>query len=117
MREKSRKEIRDAKFYILIDEALDESHMKKITIILRLVDCSDFVPEHLFYIILVDKTIIAILKKEICKSLITHNLEVKNTQGQGITMLVICMEIGWDYCIKKSLQLHIMFVIFLIGSN
>jgi hypothetical protein len=40
-----REEIGDVKFYILIDEAEDESKMEKITIILRFVDTDGCIVE------------------------------------------------------------------------
>ena len=39
VRNKIRKELRDSKFCILIDEALDEFDKEQIAIILRYVDC------------------------------------------------------------------------------
>jgi hypothetical protein len=45
------KEIGVVKFCILVDEALDESKMEQMTIILRFVDKDDFIRERLFGIV------------------------------------------------------------------
>ena len=43
-----REEVEDAKFCILVDEAVDESNKEQMTIILRYVDSKGFVREHFF---------------------------------------------------------------------
>ena len=49
-------EIRDAKFCILVDEALDESNKEQMAIILRFVDLDGFVRERFFQVMGVDDT-------------------------------------------------------------
>jgi hypothetical protein len=77
------KEIRDAKFCILIDEARDESKKEQMAIILRFVDKDGSIRERFFDIIHVKDTIASTLEKEICGVLSRNNLLVENIQGQG----------------------------------
>ncbi|ESR36738.1 hypothetical protein CICLE_v10029872mg, partial [Citrus x clementina] len=62
VRHKIREEVGDAKFCIIIDEALDESHKEQMAIILRYA---------------------LTLKSEICNVLAQYNLLVENLRGQG----------------------------------
>lgn len=48
VRSKIRVEVEDAKFCILVDEAVDESHKSQMDIVLRYVDCDGFVRERFF---------------------------------------------------------------------
>ena len=41
-----REEVGNAKFCILVDEAVDESHKEQMAIILKFVDCDGVVREH-----------------------------------------------------------------------
>ncbi|KDO39057.1 hypothetical protein CISIN_1g043240mg, partial [Citrus sinensis] len=70
---KIREEVGDAKFCIIVDEALDESHKEQMAIILRYVDCDGFIREHFFEIV----------NNEICNVLSQYNLLVENLRGQG----------------------------------
>ena len=73
----------DAKFCIIVDEALDESHKEQMAIILRYVDCDGFIRERFFEIVNVDETKALTLKNEICNVLAQYNLLVENLRGQG----------------------------------
>ncbi|XP_052288934.1 uncharacterized protein LOC102623386 isoform X2 [Citrus sinensis] len=83
VRYKIREEIGDAKFCILVDEALDESHKEQMAIILRFVDCDGFIRERFFEVVNVDDTKASTLKNEICNVLVRYNLLVENLRGQG----------------------------------
>ena len=48
VRNKIREEIGDAKFCILVDEALDEYNREQMAIVLRFVNRDGFVQEHFF---------------------------------------------------------------------
>jgi hypothetical protein len=74
MRDMIRKEIRDAKFCILIDETRHESKREKMAIILRFVDKYSFIIERFFPVVHVNDTILATLKKNICVVLSRYNL-------------------------------------------
>ncbi|XP_052178763.1 uncharacterized protein LOC127792338 [Diospyros lotus] len=76
-------EIGDAKFCILVDEAVDESHKEQMAIVLRYVDGDLFVRERFFEVVGVKDTNALTLKKEICIVLNQYNLLVTNLQGQG----------------------------------
>jgi hypothetical protein len=82
VRNKIREEIGDAKFCILVDEALDESNREQMAIVLRFVNRDGFVQECFFYVVGVDETSAKTLKKRICNVLTRHNLQVENTRGQ-----------------------------------
>ena len=56
VRNKIREEVGDAKFCILVDEALDESNKEQMAIILRFVDLDGFVRERFFQVMGVDDT-------------------------------------------------------------
>jgi hypothetical protein len=73
-----RKEIRDVKFCILVDEAWDESKMEQMTIILRFVDKDDFIQERFFHSVHVKDTIALTLKKKICDILSCNDLKIEN---------------------------------------
>ena len=80
--QKIREEIRDAKFYILINKSQDEYKKEQIAIILGYVDCDRFVRERFFEVVNVKETSASTLKKEICKVLTRYNLLVEDLQGQ-----------------------------------
>ena len=82
MQHKIRLEIRDAKFFIFVDKALDESHKEQMDIILRYVDCNGFIRERFFEVVNVDDTNTLTLKNEICNVLARYNLLVENLRGQ-----------------------------------
>ena len=83
VRNKIREEIGDAKFCILVDEALDKSNREQMAIVLRFVNCDGFVQECFFDVVGVDETSAKTLKKGICNVLTRHNLQVENMWGQG----------------------------------
>ena len=64
MRNKIREEIWDAKFCMLIDEALDEFNKEQMTITFRFVNHDRFVQERFFDVVGVDKTSAQTFKKE-----------------------------------------------------
>ncbi|XP_059428463.1 uncharacterized protein LOC132162216 [Corylus avellana] len=78
-----KKEIRDAKFCILVDEARDESKREQMATILRFVDKDGFIRERFFHIVHVKDTSASTLKKEICVVLSRYNLQIVNIRGQG----------------------------------
>ena len=78
-----RKEIRDAKFCILVDETQDESKREQMTIILRFIDKNGFIKECFFHVVHVRDTTALTLKKEICGVLSRYNLHIENIRGQG----------------------------------
>ncbi|KAL5750564.1 hypothetical protein ACOSP7_025167 [Xanthoceras sorbifolium] len=83
VRAKIREEVGDAKFCILVDEAVNESNKEQVAIILRYVDLKGFVRERFFQVISVADTNSSTLKKEICNILMRYNLSVENLRGQG----------------------------------
>ncbi|XP_059436118.1 uncharacterized protein LOC132169045 [Corylus avellana] len=83
VRDAIRKEIGDAKFCILVDEARDESKREQMAIILRFVDKDGFIRERFFHIVHVKDTSASTLKKEICVVLSRYNLQIENIRGQG----------------------------------
>ncbi|KAH9667988.1 TTF-type domain-containing protein [Citrus sinensis] len=93
VRYKIREEIGDAKFCILVDEALDESHKKQMAIIVRFVDCDGFIRECFFEVVNVDDTKASTLKNEICNVLAQYNLLVENLKGQGYEELIASEEL------------------------
>ncbi|XP_050258909.1 uncharacterized protein LOC126703892 [Quercus robur] len=77
------REIGDAKFCILVDEARDESKREQMTIILRFVDKNCFIKERFFHVVHVRDTTMLTLKNEICAVLSRYNLHIENIRGQG----------------------------------
>ncbi|XP_073119827.1 uncharacterized protein [Henckelia pumila] len=65
LRDKIHEEIGDAKFCILVDEALDESNREQMAVILRYVDRNGFIRERFFEVVNVENTNALTLKKEI----------------------------------------------------
>ncbi|PRQ22642.1 putative ribonuclease H-like domain-containing protein [Rosa chinensis] len=83
VRTKIREEVGDAKFCILVDEAVDASNKEQMAIILRFVDCYGFIRERFFKVISVVDTCSQTLKNEISKVLAQYDLQVENMRGQG----------------------------------
>ncbi|XP_075521547.1 uncharacterized protein LOC142554755 [Primulina tabacum] len=83
VRAKIRKEIGDAKFCILVDEARDASNKEQMAIVLRFVDTEGFLRERFFAIVHVTDTTVATLKKEISDALGRYDLHIHNMRGQG----------------------------------
>ncbi|XP_042379971.1 zinc finger MYM-type protein 1-like [Zingiber officinale] len=83
MRIKIRDEVGDAKFCILVDEAVDKSHRSQMAIVLRYLDCDGFVRERFFELVGVDDTNALTLKTHICNILTQHKLLIENMRGQG----------------------------------
>ncbi|XP_062161851.1 uncharacterized protein LOC133868851 [Alnus glutinosa] len=83
VRDVIRKEIGDAKFCILVDEARDESKREQMAIILRFVDKDGFIRERFFHIVHVKDTTALTLKKKICDVLSCNDLKIQNIRGQG----------------------------------
>ncbi|KAK1387505.1 DUF4371 domain-containing protein [Heracleum sosnowskyi] len=78
IRNQIRREVRDAKFCILVDESLDISHKEQMAIILRFVDEEGYVRERFFEIVSVKDTTSINLKEQICLVLSTNKLQVQN---------------------------------------
>ncbi|CAL2265735.1 unnamed protein product [Prunus armeniaca] len=70
------------KYYILVDESLDESGKEQMAIILRFVDCDGFIRKHFFNIVSVVDTDALTLKQEICKVLDNNGILVENMCSQ-----------------------------------
>ncbi|XP_029149722.1 uncharacterized protein [Arachis hypogaea] len=83
VRNSIRKDIGNAKFCIIIDEAHDESKKEQMTIVLRFVDVDGFVRERFFDLAHVSDTSALTLKKELVSMLSIYNLQIKNIRGQG----------------------------------
>ncbi|GKV30692.1 hypothetical protein SLEP1_g39478 [Rubroshorea leprosula] len=77
------KEIGDAKFCLIVDEARDESKREQMSIVVRFVDKDGFVKERLLDVVHVRETNALTLKQEICFVLSHHNLSIQNVRGQG----------------------------------
>ena len=82
MQKNIRDEIGYAKFYIIVDEARDESKREQMAIVLRFVDNEGFIREWFFDLIHVQKTTSSTLKKEIYDVLSRHNLRIEDIRGQ-----------------------------------
>ncbi|KAK1387888.1 TTF-type domain-containing protein [Heracleum sosnowskyi] len=78
-----RNEIRDSKFCILVDEALDASQKEQMAIVLRFVDVYGVIRERFFDIVNVFDTTSLTLKKELSDVLTRNNLNIQNMRGQG----------------------------------
>ena len=78
-----RKEIGDAKFCIIVDEARDESVREQMAVVLIFVDRDGFVRERFFGVVHVFDTVALTLKKEIYSLLSRYNLDIQNIRGQG----------------------------------
>ncbi|CAJ2631158.1 uncharacterized protein LOC123910641 [Trifolium pratense] len=73
-----RKEIGNAKFCLLVDEARDESKREQMALVIRFVDKNGFVQERFLDIIHVDDTTSSTLKQEVCSTLSRLNLDIQN---------------------------------------
>ena len=91
-----KKEIGDAKFCILVDEAQYESKREQITIILRFVDKYGVTREPFLHIVHVKDTIVSTLKNDMCCS---FSLQPPNWIFETIDIMqvVICMVNGMGY--------------------
>ncbi|XP_024042864.1 zinc finger MYM-type protein 1 [Citrus clementina] len=78
-----REEIRDAKFYLIVDESRDESKKEHMAVVLRFVDKDGFVREPFFGLVHVSNTSVVTLKDGIHSLLSHNNLNIQNIRGQG----------------------------------
>ncbi|XP_062158828.1 uncharacterized protein LOC133866325 [Alnus glutinosa] len=83
VKETIRKEIGNAKFCIIVDEARDESMKEQMAIVLRFVDKDGFVRERFFGLVHVFNTAAATLQNGIYFVLSQHKLAIENIRGQG----------------------------------
>ncbi|XP_062161838.1 uncharacterized protein LOC133868836 [Alnus glutinosa] len=83
VKEAIRKEISNAKFCIMVDEARDESMKEQMAIVLRFVDKDGFVRERFFGLVHVANTAALTLQKGIYFVLSQHKLAIENIRGQG----------------------------------
>ncbi|QHO24342.1 zinc finger MYM-type protein 1-like [Arachis ipaensis] len=83
VRNSIRKDIGDAKFCIIIDEACDESKKEQMAIVLRFFNVDGFVRERFFDLVHVSDTSALTLKKELVFVLSIYNLQIENIRGQG----------------------------------
>jgi ribosomal protein L22 len=83
VKEAIRKEIGNAKFCIMDDEARDESMKEQMAIVLRFVDKDGFVRERFFGLVHVANTTAPTLQKGIYFVLSQHKLAIENIRGQG----------------------------------
>jgi hypothetical protein len=75
--------IGNSKFYIIINEARDESKREQIAIILRFVNKDGFIQERFFDIVHVKDTSASTLKDSISYVLSQNGLNIQNIRGQG----------------------------------
>ena len=119
MRNKIHKEIGDAKFCILVNEALDKSNREPMAIVLRFVNRDGFVQERFFDVVSVDETSVKTLKKGICNVLTRHNLQIENMRGQaydGASNMGGARN-GLQALFLKDCHMHIMYIVLLINYN
>ena len=119
MRNKISEEIRDAKFCILVDEALDKSNREPMAIVLRFVNRDGFVQERFFDVVSVDETSVKTLKKGICNVLTRHNLQIENMRGQaydGASNMGGARN-GLQALFLKDCHMHIMYIVLLMNYN
>ncbi|XP_065617077.1 uncharacterized protein LOC112015301 [Quercus suber] len=76
-------EIGVAIFFILVDEARDESKKEKMALILRFVDKDGFICERFFDLVRVKDTTSLTLRDGIFKALSHHELVIQNIRSQG----------------------------------
>ena len=114
-----RKEIGNAKFCILVDEARDELKREQMTIILWFVDKEDFINEYFFHVVYGRDITALILKKKIFVVISLYNLHIKIIEVKDMMELVICVVNGMDYklCSLKISHMLIIYIAWLKGCN
>jgi hypothetical protein len=85
-----RDEIGSAKFYLIIDEACDESMNEQMVIVLRFVDKNDFVRKRFFELVHVSDTTTLTLKNVYILYYLNINLTCKIFEGMNMMVQVIC---------------------------
>ncbi|XP_050379601.1 uncharacterized protein LOC126796928 [Argentina anserina] len=120
VRQMIREEVGNAKFCILVDEAVDVSGKEQISIVLRFVDRCGLIRERFFKIVSEPETTSLTLKLAIVKFLGMFNLQVENIRGQGYDgannmsgiwnglqalFLEDCLYAYYIHCFAHSLQL------------
>ncbi|XP_026430949.1 zinc finger MYM-type protein 1-like [Papaver somniferum] len=83
VREKIRKDIENAKFFILVDESKDNSGTEQMAIVVRYVDKEGNVKERFFDVQRVDNVCSLTLKNGSMNVLTRFDLQVQNLRGQG----------------------------------
>ncbi|KAK2649818.1 hypothetical protein Ddye_017307 [Dipteronia dyeriana] len=116
---KIHEEIGDAKFYVLIDEAIDEFNKEQMTIILRYVYYKEFVRQSFFQVESVNDTNASNLKKEICYVLVRYDLSSENLRGQGYDGASNMRVSGMVYkhYFSKIVHMHITYITLHIDFN
>jgi len=97
MRDMIRKEIRDAKFCILIDETRHESKREKMAIILRFVDKYSFIIERFFPVVHVNDTTASTLKKKYVLFFLVTTFKLRIFEVKDMMEVVICVVNGMGY--------------------
>ncbi|WJX54128.1 hypothetical protein P8452_40048 [Trifolium repens] len=80
VKNRTREEIGDSKFCIVVDGVWDEL---LLALVLRFVDKNGFIQERFFDIVDLKEVTPLALKEEVCAILSRHNLDVSNIRGQG----------------------------------
>ena len=80
---KTREDIGDSKFCIIVVESRDESKREQMTLVLGFVDNDGFIQERFFYLSHVKDTTALTLKNEIYAILSCHYIDIQNIRGQG----------------------------------
>jgi hypothetical protein len=76
-----RKEIGDAKFFLLVDESRDESKREQMAVVIHFVDRKGFTRERFLDIVHVLDTSPTTLKHELSTVLVNHQLDVSKLRG------------------------------------
>ena len=97
MKKAIREEIGDVKFYILIDEAYDESMKEQLAVVLRYVDIDNFVREQFYGIVHVVGTTTVTLKKEIYYLFSNYCLDIQIIGGKDMMVQATYGVSGMDY--------------------
>ncbi|XP_072087171.1 uncharacterized protein [Arachis hypogaea] len=123
VRNSIRKDIGDAKFCVIIDEARDESKKEQMAIVLRFVDVDGFVRKLFFDLVHVNDTSVLTLKKELMSVLSIYNRQIENIRGQGYDgasnmrgewndlqalFLNDCQQAYYAHCFAHRLQLALV---------
>ncbi|KAK2636220.1 hypothetical protein Ddye_031012 [Dipteronia dyeriana] len=104
-----RKEIGDAKFCIIVDEARDESKKEQMAIVLRFVDQDGILRERFFGVVHVSDTAALTLKKSIYFVLSNYNLDIQNIRVPMMVQVIYVLQLTLVVVSKEVILGHHVF--------
>ncbi|GKE65530.1 zinc finger MYM-type protein 1-like protein [Tanacetum coccineum] len=119
VRKHIRREVGDSYFYVMVDEARDESKEEQMAIVLRFIDKDGFIRERFLYLVHVYDTMAVTLKANLWKQLLNYEFGITKIRSQGYDG-ASNMRGEWNglqALVAKDFYMRTMFTALLIDYN